>query len=157
MPDTITLTDNRTGKQYELPLVNGNIRASDLRQVKIEDTDFGMMSYDPGYSNTASCQSSVTDLDGEAGILRYRGYPIELLAEKCTFLEVAYLLIHGELPDESQRLDWELQVKHHTMLHEKTKQLMSNFKSSFDRFLQEQFEVHGNPGISARVSWPSVS
>jgi citrate synthase len=127
MPDTITLTDNRTGKQYELPLVNGNIRASDLRQVKVEDTDFGMMSYDPGYSNTASCQSSVTDLDGEAGILRYRGYPIEQLAEKCTFLEVAYLLLHGELPDESQRLNWELQVKHHTMLHEKTKQLMSGF------------------------------
>ena len=96
--DTLTITDNRNGKSYEVPIEDGTIRAMDLRQIKISDDDFGLMSYDPAFLNTASCRSKITFIDGEKGILRYRGYPIEELAEKTTFLEVAYLLLNGELP-----------------------------------------------------------
>src|SRR6202522_4184439 len=96
--ETLSVTDNRTGATYELPIEDGTVRASDLRQIKVDPDEFGMMSYDPAFMNTASCRSSITYIDGEAGILRYRGYPIEALAEKCTFLEVAYLLLFGELP-----------------------------------------------------------
>src|SRR4026207_1774451 len=96
--NTLTITDNRTGEQYELPIENGVIRAMDLRKIKISDEDFGLMSYDPAFMNTASCKSSITYIDGDKGILRYRGYPIEQLAEGSTYLEVAYLLVHGELP-----------------------------------------------------------
>ena len=127
MSDTLTIKDNRTGKEYEIAITNDNIRASDLRQIKVKESDFGMMSYDPGYTNTASCESTITELDGAAGILRYRGYPIEQLAEKCTFLEVAYLLIHGELPNKQEYAEWENEITHHTMLHEKTKRLMTGF------------------------------
>ena len=127
MSDTLSIKDNRTGKEYEIAITDGNIRASDLRQIKVQESDFGMMSYDPGYTNTASCESKITDLDGEAGILRYRGYPIEQLAEQCTFLEVAYLLINGELPNKQEYAEWENQITHHTMLHEKTKRLMTGF------------------------------
>lgn len=127
MSDTLSIKDNRTGKEYEIAITDGNIRASDLRQIKVQESDFGMMSYDPGYTNTASCESKITELDGTAGILRYRGYPIEQLAEKCTFLEVAYLLIHGELPNKQEYDEWENQITHHTMLHEKTKRLMTGF------------------------------
>src|SRR5438132_11701250 len=96
--NTLTVTDNRTGKQYELPIENGTIRAMDLRQIKVSDRDFGLMSYDPAFTNTASCKSAITFIDGDQGILRYRGYPIEQLAEQSNFLEVAYLIVKGELP-----------------------------------------------------------
>src|SRR5512132_726404 len=115
--DTLTIVDNRTGKQYEVPIDNGVIRAMDLRQIKVSDDDFGLMSYDPAYMNTASCQSRITFIDGDKGILRYRGYPIDELAEKSNFLEVAYLVLHGELPNQSQLDDWVWNVTHHTIIH----------------------------------------
>ncbi len=127
MPDTLTVTDNRTGKQYELPIDRGTISASDLRQIKVSDDDFGLLSHDPAFSNTASCESAVTYLDGDRGILRYRGYPIEQLAERSTFLEVAYLLVHGELPNKVELTSWINNITHHTMLHEKGKKLMEGF------------------------------
>src|SRR5882762_4397902 len=104
--NSLTITDNRTGKQYEVPIENETIHATDLRQIKIKDDDFGMMTYDPAFLNTAACKSRITYIDGDKGILRYRGYPIEQLAEKSTYLEVAYLLIYGELPTKSQYEDW---------------------------------------------------
>ncbi|MGH1428762.1 MAG: citrate synthase [Arenicella sp.] len=127
MADTLSIKDNRTGKDYEIDIVGDNIKAIDLRQIKVEDDDFGMMAYDPGYTNTASCSSSVTDLHGDKGILRYRGYPIEQLAEKCTFMEVAHLLMFKELPNKAQLSDWEADITQHTMLHEKTKKMMTGF------------------------------
>src|SRR5258708_719273 len=125
--NSLTVTDNRTGKSYDLPVQDGCIRAADLRQVKVQADEFGMMSYDPAFLNTAACRSSVTYLDGEQGILQYRGYPIEVLAEHCTFLETAYLLLHGELPAESQLAGFVNQVTHPTMTHENTKKLMDGF------------------------------
>ena len=119
MSDTLSIKDNRTGKEYQIEIVDGNISASQLRQIKENEGDFGMMSYDPGYLNTASCTSRITDLDGDQGILRYRGYPIEQLAEKSTFLDVVYLLFNGELPNSQESSDWEERITHHTMLHEK--------------------------------------
>ncbi|MDZ7363308.1 MAG: citrate synthase [candidate division KSB1 bacterium] len=127
MPDTLTITDNRTGKKYEIPIVNGVIKAMDLRQIKVSDEDFGLMSYDPAFMNTASCNSRITFIDGDKGILRYRGYPIEQLAEKSNYLEVAYLLIHGELPTRAQFEEWRYNITHHTMLHENTKKFMDGF------------------------------
>lgn len=127
MPDTLTLTDNRTGKKYEIPIVNGVIKAMDLRQIKVSDEDFGLMSYDPAFMNTASCHSKITFIDGDKGILRYRGYPIEQLAEKSNYLEVAYLTIHGELPTKTQLEEWRFNITHHTMLHENTKKFMDGF------------------------------
>src|SRR5512141_3279672 len=116
--NTLTLIDNRTATSYHVPIENGTIRAMDLRTIKDGPDDFGLMTYDPAFTNTASCQSAVTYLDGDKGILRYRGYPIEQLAENCTFLEVAYLLIHGELPRESDLQDWTAQINHHRLVHE---------------------------------------
>src|SRR5215217_2933900 len=104
--DTLTITDNRTGKQYELPIQDGTIKAMDLRQIKLSDDDFGLMTYDPAFMNTASCKSRITFIDGDKGILEYRGYPIEQLAEKSTYLEVAYLLLNGELPTATQLEGW---------------------------------------------------
>ena len=127
MPDTLTITDNRTGKQYEIPISHGAIKAMDLRQIKAANDDFGLMSYDPAFMNTASCQSRITFIDGDAGILRYRGYPIEQLAEKSSYLEVAYLLIYGELPTSAQLENWVYHITHHTMLHENTKKFMEGF------------------------------
>jgi len=127
MPDTLTVTDNRTGTSYEIDIQGNTIRAGELRKIKVDKDDFGLMTYDPGYTNTAACKSAVTELDGEAGILRYRGYPIEQLAERSTFLEVAYLLVHGELPTKAQMQSWDNNVTHHTMLHEKTKKFMEGF------------------------------
>jgi citrate synthase len=126
--NTLTITDNRTNKTYELPIENDTIRAMDLRQIKVNPDDFGMMTYDPAFMNTASCRSSVTFIDGDKGILRYRGYPIEVLAEHCTFLEVAYLLIFGELPTEAELKNWVNEITHHTMLHETTKKFMEGFR-----------------------------
>ena len=105
--ETLTITDNRTGKQYEVPIQDGTIRAMDLRQIKTDDAeDFGLMTYDPAFMNTASCKSTITYIDGDRGVLEYRGYPIEQLAEQSTYLEVAYLLLHGELPTAEQLKEW---------------------------------------------------
>ena len=125
--ETLSITDDRNGKQYELPIADGTVRAMDLRQIKTGPDDFGIMSYDPAFMNTASCRSAVTFIDGDRGILRYRGYPIEELAEHCTFLEVAYLLLHGELPAPAELKDWVFEITHHTMLHENVKKFMDGF------------------------------
>jgi citrate synthase len=125
--DSVTLTDHRTEKNYDLPLFKGNIRAMDLRQIKVNGDDFGMMSYDPAYMNTAACQSSITFLDGERGILRYRGYPIEELADNCSFLQVAYLLLNGELPNDAELKDWVEQITHHRLVHENVKKFIDGF------------------------------
>jgi citrate synthase len=125
---TLTITDNRTGQNYTLPIENGTIRAMDLRKIKAGPEDFGLMTYDPAFMNTASCRSAITFIDGDKGILRYRGYPIEVLAEHCTFLEVAYLLLFGELPNESQLKKWVGEITHHTMIHESTKKFMEGFR-----------------------------
>ncbi|HTS27461.1 MAG TPA: citrate synthase [Bryobacteraceae bacterium] len=126
--NVLTVTDGRTEKTFTVPIENGTIRATDLRQLKEDAEDFGLMTYDPAFMNTASCRSSITYIDGDRGILRYRGYPIEELAEKCTFLEVAYLILNGELPDEEQLKKWTFEVKHHTMLHETTKKFLEGFR-----------------------------
>lgn len=126
--NTLSVKDNRTGKTYELAIENDTIRATDLRQIRVKDEDFGMMSYDPAFGNTASCKSKVTFIDGEKGILRYRGYPIEDLAKKSNFLEVAYLLIHGELPNKSQYDSWVHDITHHTYVHENIRKLMDGFR-----------------------------
>jgi citrate synthase len=125
--DTLTITDNRTGKTYELPIADGTIRATDLRQIKTSEDDFGLMTYDPAFMNTASCKSQITYIDGDKGILEYRGYPIEQLAEKSTFLETAYLLLHGELPTKEQLDDWAYKITHHTIIHENIKKLIDGF------------------------------
>jgi citrate synthase len=126
--NTLTVTDNRTNRTYTLPIENGAVRAMDVRQIKTGPEDFGLMTYDPAFMNTASCQSSITFIDGERGILRYRGYPIEVLAEHCSFLEVAYLLLFGDLPNGAERGNWISEIKHHTMLHETTKKFMEGFR-----------------------------
>jgi citrate synthase len=126
--DTLSVTDNRTGKTYELPITDGTIRGIDLRQIKTDDEDFGIMSYDPAYLNTASCRSSITYIDGDKGELEYRGYPIEQLAEKSTYLEVAYLLVHGELPTQPQLDEWTHQITIHTFVHENVKAFMQGFR-----------------------------
>jgi citrate synthase len=126
-PDTLHVLDNRTGKTYELPVADGAIRATDLRQMCTGPHDPGLLSYDPGFMNTASTRSAITFLDGDAGVLRYRGYPIEQLAEQCDFLEVAYLLIHGELPTPAAYREWRWQITHHTWVHENVKTFMDGF------------------------------
>ena len=128
MSETLTITDNRTGKQYEIPIVDGTIRAIDLRQIKVDPEEFGMMSYDPAFLNTASCQSRVTFIDGDKGILRYRGYPIEQLAEQSNFIETAYLLINGELPTQAELDSWSNELNQHTILHENIKKFMEGFR-----------------------------
>ncbi|MBX7148295.1 citrate synthase [bacterium] len=124
--DTLSITDNRTGKQYEIPIELGAIKAPDLRQIKTDADDFGIMSYDPAFLNTASCKSKITYLDGDKGILEYRGYPIEQLAEKSNFLEVAYLLIKGELPTKNRFRVWQEKITMHTMIHEKIKKFIED-------------------------------
>jgi citrate synthase len=126
--DTLTITDNRTGKTYDVPITDDTIKALDLRKIKVADDDFGMMTYDPAFMNTASCRSSITFIDGDKGILEYRGYPIEQLAEKSNYLEVAYLLIHGALPDKTQLADWQHTITHHTILNENFRQLIDSFR-----------------------------
>jgi len=126
--ETVTIIDNRTGKSYELPISEGTIRGLDLRQVKLDEEDFGLMSYDPGYANVAACKSAITYLDGDRGILQYRGYPIEQLAERSTYLEVAYLLVHGELPDRGRLEQWTHEVTIHTFVHENVKGFMQGFR-----------------------------
>jgi len=126
--DTLTIVDNRTDVSYTLPIEDNTIRATDLRKIKTDPDDFGLMTYDPAFMNTAACRSSVTFIDGDKGILRYRGYNIEELAEKCTFLEVAYLLIFGDLPNEHQKKDWIYNITHHTMIHENTRAFIERFR-----------------------------
>jgi citrate synthase len=125
--NTITIADNRTGKTYEQNIENDTVRALDFRKIKVNADDFGMMPYDPGYMNTAACKSSVTFIDGDAGILEYRGFPIDQLAEKSTYLEVAYLLKYGELPNKAQLQKWTADIVNHTLLHENTKKFMDGF------------------------------
>lgn len=126
--ETLSITDNRTGKTYHLPITDGTIRAMDLRQIKTDPDDFGIMTYDPAFMNTASTRSSITYIDGDKGILRYRGYPIEQLAESSSYLETAYLILNGELPTAAQYQDWKYRILHRTFLHENIKVLMQAFR-----------------------------
>jgi citrate synthase len=126
--NTLSITDNRTGKQYDLPIENDTIKAMDLRQIKVKNSDFGMMSYDPAYSNTASCTSRVTFIDGDKGELMYRGYPIGVLAKKSNFLEVSYLLLNGKLPNKKEFNTFESNIMNHTMIHENIKEFMDGFR-----------------------------
>jgi citrate synthase len=125
---TLSVTDNRTGRTYELPIADGTVRAMDLRQIKTGDEDFGLMAYDPAYTNTASCRSAITYIDGDAGILQHRGYPIEQLCEHSTYLEVAYLLIKGALPTQAQLDEWVHEITIHTFVHENVKDFMQGFR-----------------------------
>src|SRR6185436_14970459 len=126
--ETLTVTDNRTGKTYELPIEDNTIRGLDLRQIKVDEDEFGMLSYDPAFTNTASCRSAITYIDGEAGILQHRGYSIEQLCEQSTFLEVAYLLVYGDLPTEAQLEIWTHDITHHTFVHEDIKKFLEGFR-----------------------------
>jgi citrate synthase len=126
--DTLTVTDNRTGRSYELPITDSTVRASDLRQIKVDEGEFGMMSYDPAFMNTASCRSSITYIDGDAGILQHRGYPIEQLCEHSSYLEVAYLLINGRLPNKAELEGWVDEITIHTFVHENVKDFMQGFR-----------------------------
>jgi citrate synthase len=124
--DTLTVIDNRTGKKYDIPIKNGAIKATDLFQIKVDEDD-GLVSYDPGFMNTASCQSKITYIDGDRGILRYRGYPIEQIAEKSTYLETSYLILYGELPTQSQLEEWTHNITYHSIIHENIKKLIDGF------------------------------
>src|SRR5918911_4537363 len=126
--ETLTVTDNRTGRTYEVPIADGTVRAMDFRQIKVDDGDFGLMTYDPAFTNTASCRSAITYIDGDQGILEYRGYPIEQLAEHSTYLEVAYLLIHGELPTQQQLEEWAHHITIHTFVHENVKSFLQGYR-----------------------------
>jgi citrate synthase len=126
--ESLTVTDNRTGQQYEIPIEDGTIRATELRKIKVDDDDFGLMSYDPAYMATASCRSAITFIDGDKGILEYRGYPIEQLAEQSSYLEVAYLLVHGHLPSQQELDDWTHEITIHTFVHENVKEFMQGFR-----------------------------
>jgi citrate synthase len=128
MAETLTITDNRTGKQYELPITDGTIRANDLKKIKVNDEDQGLATYDPAFMNTAACRSRITFIDGDKGILLYRGYPIAQLAEKSTYLETAYLILFGELPSPTQLGEWTHQITMHTMVHENIKKFMEGFQ-----------------------------
>ena len=125
--DTLTVTDNRTGKTYEVPIEQGAIRASALLRIKVDEDDFGLLSYDPAFTATASCRSAITYIDGDKGILRYRGYPIDQLAERSSFIEVVYLLLNGELPAREQLEDFRHAITHHTFVHENVKKFIDGF------------------------------
>src|SRR5436309_7496797 len=128
MPDSLSVTDNRTGQSYEIEITDGTVRAMDFRQIKVDEDDFGLMTYDPAFTNTASTRSAITFIDGDKGILEYRGYPIEQLAEKSTYLEVAYLLVHGELPTSDELAEWTHQITIHTFVHENVKEFVGGFR-----------------------------
>src|SRR4026208_1251002 len=128
MADTLTITDNRTGKKYDLPIQDGTIRAMDFRQIKAAPDDFGLMTYDPAFMNTANCRSAITYIDGDRGVLLYRGYPIEQLAENSNYLETAYLIVFGDLPTEAQLQAWTREITLHTMPHENIKKFMEGFR-----------------------------
>jgi citrate synthase len=126
--DTLSVTDNRTGESYEIEISDGTVKAMDFRQIKVNEGDFGLMTYDPAFTNTASCRSSITFIDGEAGVLEHRGYPIEQLCERSSYLEVAYLLIYGELPTRDQLDEWVFEITHHTFVHENIKKFVEGFR-----------------------------
>jgi citrate synthase len=126
--DSLSVTDNRTGRTYEIPIVDGAVRSLDLRQIRTSEDDFGLLAYDPAFMNTASCRSAITFLDGDAGVLQYRGYPIEQLAEHSTYLEVAYLLVHGDLPTAAQLEEWTHLITIHTFVHENVKSFIQGFR-----------------------------
>ena len=126
--ETLTIVDNRTGREYTVPIVDGTIRATDLEQIGAVEGDHGLMSYDPAFLNTAACRSAITYIDGDAGILRYRGYPIEQVAESATFLETAYLLHEGELPTAAQLRAWEDDVRGHTYVHTNVTKFLEGFR-----------------------------
>jgi citrate synthase len=126
--DTLSVTDNRTRETYEIEVTDGTVRAMDFRQIKVSDDDFGLMTYDPAFTNTASCRSAVCFIDGEAGVLEYRGYPIDQLCERSSYLEVAYLLIYGELPTQDQLDEWVFEITHHTFVHENIKKFVEGFR-----------------------------
>jgi citrate synthase len=126
--ETLTITDNRTGKTYDVPITDGTIKALDLRKIKVTDDEFGMMTYDPAFMNTAACRSAITFIDGDKGILEYRGYPIEQLAEQSSYLEVAYLLLNGELPTQTELAGWQHSITHHTILNENFRKLIDSFR-----------------------------
>jgi citrate synthase len=126
--DTLSVTDNRTGAAYEIEISDGTVKAMDFRQIKVNEDDFGLMTYDPAFTNTASCRSSITYIDGEAGVLEHRGYPIEQLCEHSTYLEVAYLLVYGELPTRDQLDEWIFEITHHTFVHENIKKFVEGFR-----------------------------
>src|SRR5437879_11193570 len=128
MSNSLTIVDNRTGKKYDLPIQDNTIRAMELRQIKVAPDDFGLMTYDPAFMNTANCRSSITFIDGDKGILLYRGYPIEQLAEQSDYLETAYLILFGELPTTQQLQTWTKEITVHTMLHENIKKFMDGFQ-----------------------------
>jgi citrate synthase len=128
MAETLTITDNRTGKKYEVPILNGAIRATDLRNIKSGPEDFGLITYDPAFMNTAACRSRITYIDGDVGVLLYRGYPIEQLAEESTYLETAFLILYGELPTAAQLTEWTTKITLHTMVHENSKKFMDGFQ-----------------------------
>src|SRR6059036_3958727 len=126
--DTLTVIDNRTGRKYDVVIHDGAINATDLRQIRVSEDDLlGLVSYDPGFMNTASCQSKITYVDGDKGILRYRGYPIEQIAEKSNYLETAYLILHGELPNKLQLEEWSHNITYHSIIHENIKKLIDGF------------------------------
>jgi citrate synthase len=126
--DTLSITDNRTGKTYEVPVEDGTIRSMALREIKVDEDDFGLMTYDPAFLNTAACRSAIGYIDGDNGVLEYRGYPIEQLCEQSTYLEVAYLLVHGELPDQAQLDEWVHSITMHTFVHENVKKFVEGFR-----------------------------
>jgi citrate synthase len=126
--ESLSVTDNRTGETYEIEISDGTVRAMDFRGIKVSEDDFGLMTYDPAFTNTASCRSSITYIDGEAGVLEYRGYPIDQLCERSTYLEVAYLLIYGELPTQEQLDEWVFEITHHTYVHENIKKFVEGFR-----------------------------
>ena len=147
MADTLTITDNRTGKQYEIPVKEGTIRATDLKQIKARAEDTGLTTYDPALLNTAACRSAITYIDGDKGVLWYRGYPIEQLAEHCTYLETAYLILFGELPTEKQLQTWTDAITQHTLLHENVKKLMEGFQ--YRRPSHGHLHQHGRRALDA--------
>ena len=126
--DTLSVTDNRTGEQFEIEIKNGTVKAMDFRQMKVNEDDFGLMTYDPAFTNTANCRSEITYIDGEAGVLQHRGYPIEQLCEKATYLEVAYLLVNGDLPTKDELDKWTHDVTIHTFVHENIKEFLQGFR-----------------------------
>src|SRR3954471_4314568 len=126
--DSLSVTDNRPGETYEVEVADGTVRAMDFREIKVSEDDFGLMTYDPAFTNTASCRSSICFIDGEAGVLEYRGYPIDQLCEQSSYLEVAYLLIYGELPTRDQLDEWVFEITHHTYVHENIKKFVEGFR-----------------------------
>ena len=166
---SLSVTDNRTGKSYEVPITDGTVRAMDFRQMKTGADDFGLMTYDPAFTNTASCRSAITYIDGDKGILEYRGYPIEQLAEKSTYLETAYLLVYGELPDKQQLAEWTHNITYHTMVHENIKKFVDGFNydshpmgmlvgtvAAFSTYYPDAKHVD-DPGSRERQTWRLIA